>query len=72
MLLLRDIPLSESSIERVAKAWLSRSGLDLPLDEPVRAARCYVAISAGDVRAAFAKWLRPDDLVQVTQRPVPK
>jgi zinc protease len=72
VLLLREIPLSESSVERVAKGWLSRSGLDLPLDEPIRAAHRYVKLSAGEVRAAFAKWLRPDDLVQVTQGPVPK
>jgi len=72
VLLLRDIPLSESSVERVASGWLSRAGLDLPLDEPIRAAHRYVKLSAADVRAAFAKWLRPDDLVQVTQGPVPK
>jgi zinc protease len=72
VLLLREIPLSESSVERVAKGWLSRSVLDLPLDEPVRAAHRYIKLSAGDVRAAFAKWLRPDDLVQVTQGPAPK
>jgi zinc protease len=72
VLLLREIPLAESSVERVAQGWLSRSVLDLPLDEPIRAAHRYVKLSAGDVRAAFAKWLRPDDLVLVTQGPVPK
>jgi zinc protease len=72
VLLLREIPLSESSVERVAQGWLSRSALDLPLDEPVRAAHRYVKLSAADVRAAFAKWLRPDDLVQVTQGPSQK
>ncbi len=72
VLLLREIPLSESSVEQVATGWLSRSVLDLPLDEPIRAAHRYVKLSSGDVRAAFAKWLRPDALVQVTQGPVPK
>jgi zinc protease len=72
VLLLREIPLSESSVGRVAKGWLSRSVLDLPLDEPIRAAQRYVKLSAGEVRAAFAKWIRPDDLVQVAQGPVPK
>ncbi len=38
----------------------------------IRAAHRYVKLSAGEVRAAFAKWLRPDDLVQVSQGPVPK
>jgi zinc protease len=72
VLLLREIPLSESSVERVAKGWLSRSTLDLPLDEPIIAARRYVKLKAGDVREAFAKWVRPDNLVQVTQGPEPK
>ena len=72
VLLLREIPLSESSVERVARGWLSRSVLNLPLDEPIRAAHRYVKLSASDVRAAFAKWLRPDDLAQVTQGPGPQ
>lgn len=70
-LLLREIPLSESSTERIAKAWLQRAELGLPLDEDVRAAQRYVDLSAEAVRAAFAKWLRPNDLVQVTQGPTP-
>ena len=72
VLLLRDIPLSESSVERVAEGWLARSLLGLPLDEPIRAAHRYVSLDAGAVRAAFAKWIRPDDLVEVTQGPAPK
>ena len=72
VLLLREIPLSESSVERVASGWLSRSVLDLPLDEPILAAHRYVKLDAADVRAAFAKYLRPDDLAQVTQGPAPK
>ena len=71
VLLLREIPLSESSVDRVAGGWLSRSVLGLPLDEPILAAHRYVKLSAGDIRAAFAKWLRPGDLVQVTQGPAP-
>jgi zinc protease len=72
ILLLREIPLSESSMDRVAGGWLSRSILGLPLDEPIRAANIYVHLTAADVQAAFAKWLRPDDLVQITQGPPPK
>jgi zinc protease len=69
VLLLREITLSESSLDRIAGGWLSRSMLGLPLDEPIRAAHWYLDLNAGDVRAAFAKWLRPDDLVQTTQGP---
>jgi zinc protease len=72
LMLLRDIPLSESSVNYIAEGWLSRSGLGLPLDEPTRAAQVYVKLQARDVKAAYAKWLRPDDLVEVVQGPVPR
>ena len=72
LMLLRDIPLSESSVDQIANGWLSRSELNLPLDEPVRAGKIYTTLSAQDVKQAFAKWLRTDGLVQVTQGPVPK
>jgi zinc protease len=72
LMLLRDIPLSESSVDKIAGAWLSRSELGLPLDEPVRAGKIYTKLSAKEVRLAFAKWLRTNDLVQVTQGPEPK
>ncbi len=70
--LLRDIPLAESSVDYIARGWLSRSALNLPLDEPVRAGRIYLKLDARDVQNVFAKWLRPDNLVQVTQGPVPQ
>jgi zinc protease len=72
VLLLREILLSDSSVDNIAAGWLSRSLLGLPLDEPFRAAHRYLDLNAGDIRAAFAKWLRPDDLVQITQGPSPK
>ena len=71
LMLLRDIPLSESSVSYIAQGWLARSVLGLPLDEPTRAARIYLKLTAGDVKAAYARWLRPDDLVQVVQGPAP-
>jgi zinc protease len=72
VLLLREIPLSESSVAHIANGWLSRTILGLPLDEPVKAAERYVKLDAAAVRTAFAKWVRPADLVQVTQGPTPK
>jgi len=71
-LLLREIPLSESSVDKIAGSMLSRAMLGLPLDEPIQAARHYLALTPEEVRAAFAKWVRPDDLVQVTQGPAPQ
>jgi zinc protease len=72
VMLLRDIPLAESSVDYIAHGWLSRSMLGLPLDEPVRAGRIYVKLDAKDVQTAFTKWLRASDLVQVTQGPAPQ
>jgi len=71
LMLLRDIPLSESSVNYIAQGWLSRSVLNLPLDEPIRAAHVYVKLKAHDVETAYAKWLRPEDLVEVVQGPAP-
>ncbi|MDA8382840.1 MAG: pitrilysin family protein [Betaproteobacteria bacterium] len=70
-LLLREIPLSESSVGRIAGGYLSRSDLGLPLDEPVRAARRYVALNAHQVQQAYAKWINPKRLVLLTQGPQP-
>jgi zinc protease len=71
-MLLREIPLSESSVGRIAHGLIYRSSMGLPFDEPVESARKFVEITAAEVQAAFAKWLRPDDLVQVTEGPDPQ
>jgi zinc protease len=68
-LLLREIPLSESSVERIADGWLYRSTHDLPLDEPIQSAKKYMDLTAPEVQAAFSKWIRPDDLIQVSLGP---
>jgi zinc protease len=68
-MLLRQVPLSEASVNRIAEAWLSRSDIGLPLDEPVIASQHYLELTAPQVKAAFAKWLRPDDLVEVILGP---
>lgn len=71
-LLLRKIPLAESSEDAVAGGLLARAQMDLPLDEPQRAAKRYFALTADEVRAAFAKWIRPQDFVQVVRGPAPQ
>ncbi len=71
-LLLRQIILSESSEDAVAEGFVARALLGLPLDEPIRAAQRYYGLSADDVRAAFEKWIRPDNFVQVVRGPAPK
>jgi zinc protease len=70
-LLLRQIPLSESSEDAVAEGLLTRAVIGLPLDEPVRAAKRYFDINADEVKNAFAKHIRPEDLVQVVRGPAP-
>jgi zinc protease len=69
-LLLREIPLSESSIDQIAGGLLHRAVHDLPLNEPTLAAQKYIQITADQVMAAYARWLRPDDLVEVSQGPL--
>ncbi len=71
-LLLRQIPLAEASVEGIAHGLIERRELNLPLDEPWNAAHRYIALTAADVQAAFRKWLRPNDLVRVTQGPAPQ
>ena len=70
-LLLKQIPLSESSFDGIGGKLLHLSILGLPLDESLFAAKRYGAITAKEVQAAFAKWIRPDDLVQVSLGPEP-
>ncbi len=71
-LLLRQIPLSESSEDSVAGGLLGRAGIGLPLDEPLHAAKLYFAITADEVRTAFAKRVRPDAFVQIVRGPAPQ
>ena len=72
ILMLRNIPLSQSSIDGIAGGYISRSLKDLPLDEPMRAAQHYRMITADQVKDAFTKWIDPGRLVQVTLGPAPK
>ena len=69
--LLRQIPLSESGVDQIARGLLGRTELDLPLDEPTRAAQRYIDLDAAAVQEAFRKWLRPQDMVRVSQGPTP-
>ncbi len=72
ILLLRQIPLSEASMDGIAEGLLSRAIQNLPLNEPIRAAKRYRETTAEQVRKAFAKWIRPSGFVQVTMGPNPQ
>lgn len=70
-LLLRRIPLADASIDGIAAGFLEREELNLPLDEPTRAAERYISLGPAEVQAAFQKWMRPADLARVSQGPAP-
>ena len=71
-LLLRQMPLAESSETSVAGGLLGRAQIGLPLNEPVKAAQLYYSMTAAQVRAAFAKLVRPDNFVQIVRGPAPQ
>ena len=70
--LVRQLALSEAGIAEIAQGILGRTDLGLPLDEPTRAAERYVALDGPAVQDAFRRWLRPQDLVRVSEVPPPE
>jgi zinc protease len=68
-LLLRDIQLAEADVDAIAQGLMQRWLHELPLDEPTIAARHFLKLGANEVQAAFTRWLRPRDLVRVSQGP---
>jgi zinc protease len=71
-LMVRQIPLGESSVDAIAGGIISRIDLGLPLDEPSIAAQRYIEIGPAQIEAAFRKWMRPSDLVRVSEGPQPR
>ncbi|MBS0557375.1 MAG: insulinase family protein [Proteobacteria bacterium] len=69
---IRSIPLGVSSVNGIARSLLSWSWHGEPLDQPMQAAKFYLKLTAADVQAACAKYLKPKNLVQVVQGPAPK
>ena len=71
-LLLRQIPLSQSSEDELAAGMIARARIGLPLDEPFAAANRYFDLTADQIKAAFAKWIDPAAFVQVVRGPAPQ
>ncbi|HEY6578127.1 MAG TPA: pitrilysin family protein, partial [Rhizomicrobium sp.] len=71
-ILLRQMPLEESSVNDIARNFAARRDLNLPLDEPTIAAQHYIALTPAEVQAAFKKWIRPEDLVRASEGPPPQ
>ncbi len=71
-LLVHRIPLEESSIGEIALRLIGREVLELPPDDPTRAARRYLDTNAEQVRAVFNKYVAPERLSRVSQGPPPQ
>ena len=71
-ILLRQIPLGESSFDAIGGQLLELSIEDKPLDAMTIAARHYLALTADEVRAAYAAHVRPDAFVTAVKGPMPK
>ena len=70
-MLLRQLPLNESSFEGIAGQLLQYSREDKPLDSDMIAARHYLALTAPDIQAAFRDDVRPDAFVTAVKGPAP-
>jgi zinc protease len=68
-LLLRQMALQGSSEDAIAGLLLARAQIGIPLDESGHMAQRYFDLTADEVRAAFARWIRPDAFVEVVRGP---
>ena len=65
-LLLGQLPVRSESYDGVAATLLAYSVTGRPLDTDRRYAQAELSASAAAVRAAMAKWIRPDGFASVT------
>ncbi|MBV9269759.1 MAG: insulinase family protein [Candidatus Eremiobacteraeota bacterium] len=70
--LLSVIPIREESYDGLAKQLLQYASQGLPLDEDVRLGAQELAATPDDVRAAMAKYVRPQDFVTIVEGPAPR
>ncbi|MDQ6645757.1 MAG: insulinase family protein, partial [Pseudomonadota bacterium] len=71
-ILLRQIPLGESSFGAIGGQLLSLATEDKPLNAMTIAAEHYLKLTASDVQQAYAKHIRPDGFVTAVKGPAPK
>ncbi|MFC5524668.1 M16 family metallopeptidase [Rhodanobacter ginsengisoli] len=71
-ILLRQIPLGESSFGAIGGQLLNLSIEGKPLDAMTIAGQHYLKLSAKDVQQAYAKHIRPDGFVIAVKGPAPK
>ncbi len=70
-ILLRQIPLSESSFGGIGGQLLTYASLGEPLDENVIAGRRYLALTAAQVQQAYRQYIRLNGFVMAVKGPVP-
>jgi zinc protease len=70
-LAVRALPLREASEAGIASILLERAVSGMPLDDD-SAEKRYLRVTASDIAAAFGKWIRPNDFVQIVQGPSPQ
>jgi zinc protease len=68
---IRSIPLEVASVGRIARGLLVWSTMGEPLDQPMVAAKRYLALTAAEVQDAFKRYIQPQRFVQVIQGPAP-
>jgi len=71
-ILLRRIPLSESSFGGIAAQLLTYAEEGRPLDENLVAGRHYLELAAPEVQQAYARHIRLDGFVTAVKGPAPK
>ncbi|GAB2534081.1 M16 family metallopeptidase [Rhodanobacter koreensis] len=71
-ILLRQIPLGESSFGAIGNQLLTLSIEGRPLDAMTIAGQHYLQLTAPEVQQAYAKHIRPDGFVTAVKGPAPK
>jgi zinc protease len=71
-ILLRRVPLSESSFGSIANQLLTYAERGQPLDQGIVSARHYLELTAPDVQQAYAKHVRLDGFVTAVKGPASK
>ena len=71
-IILRQIPLGESSFDAIGNQLLQLSVEGRPLDAVHQAGEHYLALSAQAVQEAYRKHIRPKDLVTTVKGPAPQ
>ena len=67
--LMGEVPLRQASYDGVASTFLTYAGFGLPTNQSVIDAQRELGVSAGDMTAAAAKWIRPQDFVVIVTGP---